>query len=99
MRATPRATPVRKPEEVHLRDGMQDLNKRGLDDLVFQRYDAQRSLPPIGFRNIGPPCGLRSVRASCQPSGKVLKIGLQVFAILLPRHPIDTRSRLRIEAN
>src|SRR5215475_8853625 len=58
MRATPRATPVRKPEEVHLIDGIQDLNKRGLDDLVFQRCDAQRSLPPIGFWNIRPPCGL-----------------------------------------
>src|SRR5882724_670809 len=44
MWATPRATPVRKPEEVHLIDGMQDLDKRSLDDLVFQHRDAQLSL-------------------------------------------------------
>src|SRR6266446_5169551 len=98
MWATPRATPVRKPEEVHLIDGIQDLDKRSLDDLVFQHRDAQWSLPPIGFRNIRSPCGQRSIRASCQPTSKVLEMGLQVFAILLPRHPIDARSRLRIEA-
>ena len=53
---------------------------------------------PSAFGNIRPPGGLRSVCASLQPIGKVLEIGLQVLAVLLPRHPIDPRSRLRIQA-
>src|SRR5688500_9508794 len=65
MRAAPRATSVGKTEEIHLIDGIQDLDERGLDDFIFQYRDAYRSLPPIGFENIRPPSGLRSVRASC----------------------------------
>src|SRR5215470_15113008 len=98
MRAAPRARSARKTEEVHLIDGMQNLDECGLDDLVVQRRDASRSLPPIGFWDVRPPRGLRSVCASLEPLGKVLEVCLQVFAVLLPRHPIDTGGRLRIQA-
>ena len=40
MRAAPRAAAVRKPEEVHLIDGMQDLDEGGLNDLVFSHRHA-----------------------------------------------------------
>jgi hypothetical protein len=38
--------PVREAFEVHLVDLVEDGHHRLLDDLVFQRCDAQRALPP-----------------------------------------------------
>jgi len=40
MRAAPGAATVRKTEEIYLIDSIQDLDERGLDDLVFQGRDA-----------------------------------------------------------
>ncbi len=61
MLAAPWPEPVRKSEKVRFVDGIQHLDRRALDDLVFQRRYSERSLPPIGLRDIHPTHRLRSV--------------------------------------
>ena len=94
--ASARATPIGEAEKVHFVDGMKHLDERCLDDFIFQGRYAQWPLPPIGFGNIGPPRGLCSVRASLEPLGKVLEVGRQFLAVLLPCHPVDTGNGLWI---
>jgi hypothetical protein len=55
MLATSGPEPVREPEEVDLVDGVQHLDHRALDDLVLQRCDPERPLPPVGFGDVHPP--------------------------------------------
>ena len=40
-------------EEVRFKDGIENLDHRALDNLVLQRRDAERALPPVRFRNVG----------------------------------------------
>src|SRR6266481_5103053 len=91
MLASPRSEPVRKAEKIRFVDGVQHLDRSSLDDLVFQRRDSERSLPPVGLRYIHPTHRLRSVRPSLQPFGKVLKIPLQFLAVVPPRLPVHAR--------
>jgi hypothetical protein len=46
--ATPRSEPAREPE-IFFVDCVEHLRHCTLNDLVFQRGDPQRALPPIGF--------------------------------------------------
>src|SRR6202521_623249 len=77
--------PIRKSEKVRFVDGVQHLDHRALDDLVFQRRHSERSLPPVGLGDVHPPHRLGSVCSSLQPFGEILKILLQRLAIVLPR--------------
>jgi hypothetical protein len=45
MLASPWPEPVRKTEKVRFVDSIQHLDRRALDDLVFQRRNSERSLP------------------------------------------------------
>src|SRR5467141_1435671 len=45
MLTAPWSEPVRKIEKVRFIDGIQHLDRRTLDDFVFQRRDSERSLP------------------------------------------------------
>ena len=74
MLAAPRPEPVRKSEKVRFVDGVQHLDRRALDDFVFQRRDSERSLPPVGLGDVHPTHRLRPVRSSLQPFGKILEI-------------------------
>ncbi len=49
--ATSRPEPIGEAQEVVLVDGVQHLDRRSLDDLVLQRGDSERSLPPVGLGN------------------------------------------------
>src|SRR5216684_608592 len=69
-----------------------------LDDLVFQRRDSERSLPPVGLRDKHPSHRLRSIRSSLQPFGKVLEIPLQLLAIVPPRFTVHTRSGFLLQS-
>src|SRR5882672_3147851 len=88
MLAAPWSEPIRKSEKVRFVDGVQHLDRRALDDLVFQRRDSERSLPPVGLGDIHPTHRLRSVRSSLQPFGKILEISLQLLTVVSPRLPI-----------
>src|SRR5713101_2395802 len=88
MLAAPWSEPVRKIEKVSFVDGIQHLDRRALDDFVFQRRDPERSLPPVGLGDVHSTHRLRSVRSSLQPFGKILEIPLQFLAVVPPRLPI-----------
>src|SRR5437667_185131 len=88
MLAAPWSEPVRKTEKVCFVDGVQHLDRRTLDDLVFQRRDSERSLPPVGLRDKHSTHRLRSVRSSLQPFGKILEVSLQRLAVVPPRLPV-----------
>src|SRR6266404_6048134 len=91
MLAAPWSEPVRKSKKIRFVDSVQHLDRRTLDDLVFQRRDSERSLPPVGLRDKHSTHRLRSVRSSLQPFGKVLEIPLQFFSVMPPRLPVHTR--------
>src|SRR6267378_476574 len=67
MLASPWPEPVRKSKKVGFVDSVQHLDHRTLDDFVFQRRYSERSLPPVGLRDIHSTHRLRSVRSSLQP--------------------------------
>src|SRR5580658_1412950 len=83
--------PLREAEKIRFVDSVQHLDRRTLDDLVFQRRDSQRSLPPVGLWYIHSPHRLRSVRSALQPVGQVLEISFQFLPIVPPRLPVHTR--------
>jgi len=69
MLAASRPEPVAEPQEVFLPDGVQHFHQRTLDNFIFQRGDAQRSLAPIRLRDINPSRWLRPIgthRRPCQ---------------------------------
>src|SRR3954454_10542608 len=45
--------PVGEADEVRLVDCVENLDDRALDDLVLQRGDAERALPPVRLRDVG----------------------------------------------
>src|SRR5437899_12124090 len=63
MLAAPWSEPVRKTEKVRFVDSVQHLDRRALDDFVFQRRDSERSLPPVGLRDIHSTHRLRWIRS------------------------------------
>jgi len=61
MLAAPGSEPLRKSKKIRFIDSIQHLDRRTLDDPVFQRRDSERSLPPVGLRGKHPTHRLRSV--------------------------------------
>jgi hypothetical protein len=95
--AAPRSEAVREAEEVRFVDGVEHLDGRALDDLVFQHGDAERPLPPVFLRDVHPTDRLRSVRASLQPVGEVAEIVFHCFPVVPPRLAIHTRRSFLLE--
>jgi hypothetical protein len=50
-----RPEPVGEPLEVPVVDLVEDDHHSVLDELVLQRRDAQRPLPPVGLRDVDSP--------------------------------------------
>src|SRR5467141_2533781 len=98
MLAAPWSEPVRKSKKIRFVDGVQHLDRRTLDDLVFQRRDSERSLPPVGLRDKHSTHRLRSVRSSLQPFGKILEVSLQRLAVVPPRLPVHTGSGFLLQS-
>src|SRR5580704_5436651 len=92
MLTAPRPEPIRETEKVRFVDSVQHLDRRALDDLVFQRRYSERSLPPVGLRYIHSTHRLCSVRSAFQPVGKVPEISLQFLPIVPPRLSIHAWS-------
>src|SRR5208337_917284 len=94
------AKPVAEPDEAPgLGSGgrVQHLDQRALDNLVFQRGDAERALPPVELRDIPTPRRLRPIGSSVDSAVQIHEANLEVMAVILPRHAIDARSRLALE--
>ena len=82
--------PIREAEEVGFVDSVEYFHRRSLNELVFKRRDAERSLPPVRLRNVHPTHGLGPVRSALQPMGEVLEILLKVLAVVPPRLTVYT---------
>src|SRR6266576_1012579 len=91
MLASPWPEPVRKAEKIRLVDGVQHLDRRTLDDFVFQRRYSERSLPPVGLRDIHSTHRLGSVRSAFKPFREILEVLLQFLAVVPPRLPVHAR--------
>src|ERR1700689_699918 len=91
MRAASRTKSVRKAAKVHLVYLIEDGHHRLLDDLVFQRSDAQRPLPAIGLRYVHSSRGLCPIRSTVHSAMELDKPSLQVLLILLPTHSVYSR--------
>ena len=90
MRASPRSEAVGEGEEVGLVDRVQDLDDGALDDLVFQRGNSERPLPPVRLRDDASKNRPRPVRSPRQPSGELLEILFESLSVVPPRlsvHP------------
>ena len=61
MRTTPRPKPVGEAQKVLLVDRVEHLDDGPLEDLVLQRGDAERPLPPVRLRDVHPARRARPV--------------------------------------
>ncbi len=94
MLASPRPESVGESQKILFVNLIQDHHHGPLDDFVFQRRDAHRPLPPVGFGDVHPPGGLRPIRAPMHPAVQISQSLRQSGFILLPGHSIDSRRRL-----
>src|SRR5206468_6597465 len=76
-------------EEVGLVDRVQDLDDGALDDLVFERGNAERPLPPVRLRDETSKNRPRPVRSPRQPSGEILEILFQPLSVVPPCLSVD----------
>ncbi len=97
MRAAPRPKSVREPNEVRLVNGVQDRDDGALDQLVLQRGNPERSLPPIRLRDVRPPDGLRPIRSPREAGHEVLEICFQRLPVVPPRLAVHTWGRVSLE--
>src|SRR5438445_771268 len=98
MLAAPWSEPVRETKKVRFIDGIRHLDRRTLDDFVFQCRNSERSLPPVGVRDKYPTHRLRSVRSSLQPLGKIVEVCLQRLAVVPPRLPVHARRSFLLQS-
>src|SRR6266852_3578212 len=96
--ASPGPEPIRKAQEVGLVDSVQHLDRRALDDFIFQRRNSERSLPPIGLGDVHPTHRFRSVRSSLQSMGEILEVVLEGLAVVPPRLTVHARRRFLLQA-
>src|ERR1700694_2253855 len=92
--AAPRPESVAETQKVLFPNMAENLPYRVLDDFVLQCRDPQRPFPPIGFLNPGSSRRSCSIGSAMDSSVQVAQACLQVFSILLPRHPIHSWRRL-----
>ena len=67
VRTPSRTKPVAESPKVHLVYRIENGNYGLLDDLILQRRNPDRSLPPVGLRYVDPPRRLRPVRSTVYP--------------------------------
>jgi hypothetical protein len=98
LRAATRPESVREAEEVRFVDGVQHLDDGALDNLVFQRGNAERPLPPVRLPDVRPTHRPRPVRASLQSAGQILEVRLQPLPVRRPCFSSDAGRSSRFSA-
>ena len=88
MGAASRTKSIRKAPKVHLVYLVEDRDHRLLDNLVFQRSNAQWPLPAISLRYVHSSRGLRPIRSTVNSAMEFGKPSLQALLILLPAHSV-----------
>src|SRR4029077_5773151 len=97
MRAASRPKPIGKAPEVHLIDRVEHLDDGPLDNLVFQRGDTERALPPVRLRDIHSPRRFPPVTPCMQPLVQVAKVSLQSLPIGPPCNTVNPRRSPRAD--
>src|SRR5208282_122481 len=97
MLAAARSKTIRKAQKVFLVNRIEDGDHGLLDDLVLQRRDPQRALPPVAFRDIRPSRGFRSICSTVHPAVQIDQSTLQPGLVLLPREAVYPRGRLSLQ--
>src|SRR5687768_4456345 len=92
-----RPEPITEAEEVALVDLSQYGDHGPLDDLVFQRRNAEGPLAPIRLRDVLPADGLSTIRLAVDPVMEVVETPLQGLPIFLPGLPIDSWGGIALE--
>ena len=92
-----RPEPVGEPQEVRLVDSVQHLDDGPLDDLVLQRGDAERPLPPVRLRDVHPARRARPVGTAVDTAEQVFEILPEILPVSVPRHPVNPWCSLRVD--
>ena len=93
MLAATRTEAIAETEKILLMDALQNPKYRLLDDLVFQRSDAQRSLAAVGLGNPLSTRRLSPVGSPVNPIMEVRNVDLHVLLVVLPCDPVHTDGR------
>ena len=93
MGAPGRAEAVAEPQKVSLVDRVQHLRHRALDDLVFERGQAEGPFASVGFRDVRAEHWFGPVLAAVDVCVQALEVPLQVLLVVVHRYPIDSRTR------
>src|SRR5438552_7404395 len=88
---------IREAEKVSLVDAIHHRDRRALGDLILQRSDTERPLPPVVFDDESSKHCLRSISPAPQPRGEVCEIALQILPVLSPRFPIYPRTGITFQ--
>jgi hypothetical protein len=85
---------VREPEEVLLVDRVEQFGKRALDDLIFQRGNAERAPSSVRFGDVHPPCRLRPIGATMNAGVQIGEISLEISPVVIPCYAVHPGCRI-----
>src|SRR4029453_18697211 len=91
VRAPARPESIGEAHEVDLVDGAEELGHRALDNLVFQRWYAKRSLSTVGFGDVDAAHRLRPVVSAVHAVAQGLQLLRQTLFVCCDRFPVDSR--------
>src|ERR1700745_4105654 len=92
MLIAPWSEAIREAPKILLVNLVEDRDYGLLNNLVLQRGDPERPLPPIRFRNVHSSRWLRSISAAVNPAVQIDKPTFQTGLILFPRDTVHPRS-------
>ena len=97
--AKTRPKAIAETEKTLLVDALQHPQHRLLDNLIFQRSDAQWPLLTVGLGNPQATRGMSSVGSPVNPIVEVRNVDLQVPLVFVPRYAVhaDCRRSLQVE--
>jgi hypothetical protein len=98
MLATSRPVSVRETEKLRFVDGVENQDRRILDDLLFQHRHSQCPLLSIGFGNVDSTNRFCPVSPAFQSSAEILEMLFQILFVVPPRLPINASGRVALEA-
>jgi hypothetical protein len=96
--AAPLPESVREPEKVFFIDRTQYRSHGLLHDLILNRGNTQRSLPPIGFGNVYPSRWPRPISSGVNLPVQVREPIPENFLVFFPRHSVHASRSLPLES-
>src|SRR5712691_4608844 len=96
--ATSGSEPIAKAQKLRLVDWREDCHHRRLQDFVLNRGDAERPLLlAVCLRYVPPARWQRSVLPCMYPCVEIGEVGLKIYRVLIPRHPVDAWCRVLLQ--